>query len=342
MSDNNLQQLYIKANGQLPVRTEALPISGSARRYYRMTDASGNSVLGACNADLRENRTFLYMTRHFLEKGLPVPQIICESEDLSCYLLQDLGDGTLLHFIENHSFSDTVNTEVRNVYRDAIQMLQAFQIRGKEGFDFSAGYPRSAFDRQSMMWDLNYFKYHFLKLMGIPFEEQLLEDDFSTLCSFLLEADCNYFLYRDFQSRNIMIYRDKLYGIDYQGGRKGALQYDLASLLFEAKTHLPSDFREEMLFYYIETLAQHYPVQESTFVHYFYGYVYIRMMQAMGAYGFRGLYEKKPLFIQSIPYGVQILGWLNQKVSLPVKLPELTRLWDSISQIDCAPLLKKC
>jgi len=184
------------------------------------------------------------------------------------------------------------------------------------------------------MWDLNYFKYYFLKLAKVSFNEQLLEDDFNTLCDHLLSADCNFFLYRDFQSRNIMWKDNAPYFIDYQGGRRGSLHYDIASILFEAKTHLPAYVREELLDHYLVSLQKHLNITRETFMEHYYGYVYIRMMQAMGAYGFRGLYEKKPLFLQSIPPVLSHLAWLVDNVELPVKLPELTKVWRTLVESD--------
>jgi hypothetical protein len=191
------------------------------------------------------------------------------------------------------------------------------------------------------MWDLNYFKYYFLKLAKVPFNEQELENDFNGFVDFLLTADCNYFLYRDFQSRNVMMVENKPYFIDYQGGRKGALHYDIASILFEAKTKIPADVREELLDHYLVSLNQYLPVSREVFLKHFYGYVYIRLMQAMGAYGFRGLYEKKELFLQSIPLVLNHLEWLLNNVKLPVQLPELTRVWRYLSESDYIRQLAK-
>ena len=184
-------------------------------------------------------------------------------------------------------------------------------------------YPRASFDRQSINWDLNYFKYYFLKLAGIPFNEQALEDDFSSLTDFLLTADHDYFLYRDFQSRNVMLRGGEPFFLDYQGGRKGALQYDIASLLYDGKADLPPEMRQQLLDHYLECLGSYIPVDREAFMDRYYAYVYVRILQALGAYGFRGFYERKAHFLQSVPFAMKNLGWLAENVKLPIELPAL-------------------
>jgi P-loop ATPase protein family/Phosphotransferase enzyme family len=202
-------------------------------------------------------------------------------------------------------------------------VLPRFQVEASRDLNYKVCYPRAAFDSQSIAWDLNYFKYYFLKLAGIPFNEQSLEDDFSQLTKFLVSAGGDYFLYRDFQSRNIML-RDGLpFFVDYQGGRKGALQYDIASLLYDAKADLPPELRQQLLDRYINRLADFVDLDRAAFMHHYYAYVYVRIMQALGAYGFRGFYERKAHFLQSVPYALKNLRWLLQNVELPVPLPTL-------------------
>ena len=202
-------------------------------------------------------------------------------------------------------------------------MLPRFQIEAGRDINYKACYPRAEFDEQSIAWDLNYFKYYFLKLAGVPFNEQLLEDDFKRLTTFLLSARSDFFLYRDFQSRNIMLRGGQPFFLDYQGGRKGALQYDIASLLFDAKADLPPALRQELLDLYIARAGDFVALERSAFMHHYYAYVYIRVMQAMGAYGFRGFYERKSHFLQSVPYALKNVEWLLQNVELPIALPAL-------------------
>lgn len=299
-----------------------LPPSGSYREYYRMKSVH-KQVLGVYNSDKKENTAFISFTEHFLSKGLPVPAILAKDEESDIYLVEDLGDVTLFSFISAMRQEEEFSPMIVDVYKRVLDVLPEFQITAGRDIDYTKCYPRERFDKQSMMWDLNYFKYYFLKLGKIPFDEQALETDFNTFIDYLLAADCDYFLYRDFQSRNIMLKDGKPYFIDYQGGRAGALHYDLASLLFDAKADLPPQVRTELLHYYIATLKKHTDVNESGFIQMFFGYVLIRIMQAMGAYGFRGFYEKKEHFLKSIPFAIENLKWLLTSVTFPVKVPAL-------------------
>ncbi len=303
-----------------------LPLSGSNRLYYRIY-FNNTSIIAAYNPDYKENRAFVSFARTFKELNLPVPDILYENLDKNIYFLTDLGDSTLLSCINKNNDGHLSESSLE-LYRSSIAYLPFFQVLGSKKIDFSVCYPRSAFDIQSMMWDLNYFKYYFARLAGVPFDEQKLEDDFHRLCEFLLKAPANYFLYRDFQSRNIMILQNKPYFIDFQGGRKGSLQYDIASILFEAKTKLHPDDRQVLLNHYLNSLQQVEKIDFQQFMEYFYAFVFIRMMQAMGAYGFRGLFEKKPLFLQSIPNAIEHLMWLRKNVHLPILLPELEKVFD--------------
>jgi aminoglycoside/choline kinase family phosphotransferase len=302
-----------------------LPPSGSYREYCRLQN-NKRSVIGAFNADVKENTAFLSFTNHFREKGLPVPEIFAVSSDLKKYLLEDLGNVTLFDFLsetrESEGFSETIVAE----YRKVLNVLPKIQIVAGKDMDYSVCYPREAFDKQSMMWDLNYFKYYFLKLAKIPFDEQALEDDFQAFSDYLLSAPSDFFLYRDFQSRNVMLKNGKVHFIDYQGGRRGALQYDLASLLYDGKADIPQEVRAHLFQVYLAELKNYIPVNESEFTSYFNGFVLIRIMQAMGAYGFRGFYEKKEHFLKSIPFAINNLQNLLPELNLPVELPELVNV----------------
>ena len=297
-------------------------LGGSGRQIVRVGNDE-HTAIGILYGVREENVAFLEFSRAFRRNGLPVPKIYEDDLDHGAYLEEDLGDLTLYQFLSEHRKGDEIAPEVVDAYRKVVAILPRFQVEMRDKINYKVCYPRAAFDRQSITWDLNYFKYYFLRLAGIPFSEQALENDFSRLTKFLLSADREFFLYRDFQSRNVMLVGGAPYFLDYQGGRKGALQYDIASLLFDAKADLPPELRQQLLDSYLDSLEIFLPLDRGVFLHYYYAYVYVRVMQALGAYGFRGFYESKPVFLQSVPYALKNIRWLLHNVTLPVALPSL-------------------
>jgi aminoglycoside/choline kinase family phosphotransferase len=297
-------------------------LGGSGRAILRLA-GSGNSAVGIVYSVREENVAFLEFSRHFRRYALPVPEIYGADLAHNAYLEQDLGNTTLFEFLTAHRNGDAIDPLAIDAYRKVVAFLPRFQVEAGRDLNYKVCYPRSSFDRQSIAWDLNYFKYYFLRLAGIPFSEQLLENDFSRLTKFLLSAPHDYFLYRDFQSRNVMLHENQPYFLDYQGGRKGALQYDIASLLYDGKADLPPAVRQELLDYYLDCLSGYIPVDRGAFLEHYYAYVYVRIMQALGAYGFRGFYERKPHFLQSVPFALKNLRWLAHNVRLPIALPAL-------------------
>ena len=333
----NIFQLYKRHFGAEPQTATLLPLSGSDRKYYRLV-RDGQSVIAAYNPNAAENIAFLEFTKHFFNCGLPVPEVLCEDNDNHIYIISDLGDTTLFstlpHKLEQVDFSkDTID-----IYKKVLEILPKFQVEAGKGINYDLCYPRHSFDRQSIMWDLNYFKYYFLKVGGISFDEQKLENCFNDFVKILAEADSDYFLYRDFQSRNIMLVEDKPYFIDYQGGRKGALQYDVASLLYDAKANIPFNLREELLAHYIISLKNYISFDEAEFRELYKAYVLVRVFQAMGAYGFRGFIEKKPVFLQSVPYAVNNIKYLLESGYIPEKLDYFKTIAERIIE---SPLQEK-
>ncbi|WP_456408233.1 RapZ C-terminal domain-containing protein [Caldithrix abyssi] len=325
----HLVKLFERWAGEKAASFEPLPAHGSDRKYYRIKGRHKQAI-GVFNPDLKENIAFLTFTKHFRRLNLNVPEIYLQELDKNIYLEEDLGDTTLFSFLTEVRQKEGFSQKIIDVYKKVAAYLPRFQVEANEGLDYSVCYPRASFDRQSMHWDLNYFKYYFLKLAKIPFDEQSLENDFQTFMDFLLSTDRDYFLYRDFQSRNIMLVNGEPYFIDYQGGRKGALQYDLASLLFDAKADIPAEVRQQLLEEYLKALENYIPVNREKFLQYYYGYVYIRIMQALGAYGFRGFYERKEHFLKSVPYAIQNLEWLLHNADLPIDIPQLTAVWEQL------------
>jgi len=324
--DQALRLLFERRFGEPIERIASLKADGSNRKLYRLASAS-RTAIGVASPDDRENRAFLEFSRHFRECGLPVPEIYAEELDRGIYLEEDLGDTTLFQFLTANRTEGGLSSETLDLYRQVVELLPWFQIEGGRTLNYDLCYPRSGFDKQSMLWDLNYFKYYFLRLAKIPFSEQALEDDFERLTEFLLTADRRFFLYRDFQSRNIMLRDGAPFFIDYQGGRRGALQYDVASLLYDAKADLPFDVRDELVERYLEAASKLAPIDRGVFLAHYPGYVHIRIMQAMGAYGLRGFYERKQHFLASIPYAIRNLEYLLRTAEIPVELPELTQVW---------------
>jgi aminoglycoside/choline kinase family phosphotransferase len=341
-----LQRLFEKHFGSPATRVEPLQgkLGGSGRRIVRVFGKDATAI-GVLHDVPEENIAFLEFSRHFRRHGLPVPEIFAEDLDHGAYLEEDLGDTTLFEFLSANRSNERVSDRVVETYRAVIEVLPRFQIEVGRSLNYKVCYPRASFDRQSIAWDLNYFKYYFLRLAGIPFNEQALEKDFSRLSKFLLQADHDYFLYRDFQSRNIMLREGQPFFLDYQGGRKGALQYDVASLLYDAKADLPPDMRQELLNHYLQVLPRFAAVSADRFMEHYHAFVYVRIMQAMGAYGFRGFFERKTHFLQSVPYALRNLRWLLSNVHLPIEVPALMdafmKIVDSETLQQLSPVVEK-
>jgi aminoglycoside/choline kinase family phosphotransferase len=308
-------------------------LGGSGRKIIRLSSEKITAI-GILYNVREENVAFLEFSGHFRRHGLPVPEIYAEDLGHGAYLEEDLGNTTLFEFLSGHRNGAAIAPEAVEAYRKVVAILPRFQVEAGRDLNYKVCYPRASFDRQSIAWDLNYFKYYFLRLAGIPFNEQALEDDFSRLTKFLLSASRDYFLYRDFQSRNIMLREAGPFFVDYQGGRKGALQYDIASLLYDAKADLPPDLRQQLLDHYFDSLAGSLDLDRAGFMQYYYAYVYVRIMQALGAYGFRGFYERKEHFLQSVPYALKNLRWLLHNVELPIALPTLMEAFKSMVASD--------
>jgi len=321
------QHYHVPATDARPLQGQ---LGGSGRTIVRLT-GGGSSAIGIQYSVREENVAFIEFTRHFRRHGLPVPEIYAEDLNAGAYLEEDLGDTTLFEFLGANRTGDGIAPQAMEAYRKVVAVLPRFQVEAGRDLDYSVCYPRDSFDHQSIAWDLNYFKYYFLRLAGVPFNEQALENDFVRLTNFLLGAKSNYFLYRDFQSRNVMLRDGQPYFLDYQGGRKGALQYDIASLLYDGKADLPPEMRQELLDFYLDCLGSYAQVDRAEFMEHYYAFVYVRILQALGAYGFRGFYERKTHFLQSVPYALKNLRWLGEHVKLPIALPALMAALDGIA-----------
>lgn len=315
MNTDILSKLYNDIIGQEPARIIELPASGSNRRYFRLEGPQ--SIIGAIGTSREENEAFIYMAERFRAKGLPVPEVLAVSDDHMAYIQQDLGDLSLFQAIEKGRLTRSYGIEEKDLIAKTLTLLPDIQFAGKDNFDFTKCYPSSSFDMRTIMWDLNYFKYCFLKATGLDFQEDRLEDDFVKMARVLMESDCSTFMYRDFQSRNVMIKDGNPWFIDFQGGRRGPFYYDVASFLWQAKANFPESLREEMIDVYIDSLGKYVDVDREEFRSKLRHFVLFRTLQVLGAYGFRGYFEKKPHFMQSVPYAIA-----NLRALLSVDYPE--------------------
>lgn len=317
-----LSNLFLQTFLSTPKSIEEISAHGSNRKYFRII-ADKINCIGVYNEDYKENEAFVSYAVQMKQNGINVPEIYAVDLKNNIYLQEDLGDETLFSFLQKNDIETALP-----IYEQILSHLVSIQTM--KNFDYSKAYPRKDFDVQSIAWDLNYFKYYFLKLADIPFNEQLLENDFKNLSNYLISAPNEYFLFRDFQSRNIMLHKNKVYFIDFQGGRKGALQYDVASLLFDGKVKLSSQQRERLLNCYINEVSKKIDINKETFVQQFYAFCYIRIMQAMGAYGFRGYFQRKDSFLKSIPNALKNIAYLQQNTTLPISLPELNKIFQQM------------
>jgi UPF0042 nucleotide-binding protein len=323
---NAISELFRKWRGKDPVSVDVLPQSGSERRYFRLHDEAG-SYIGTYGLNIRENETFIYFSRHFKEKGLAVPQILAVSEDWFCYIQEDFGNVSLLTRLENEGFTD----EIFGLFRDSLVKLAELQVKGDKGMDYSRCLTNQEFGRQAIMADLLYFKYYFLDAMRKPYDKQRLIDDFEALSNYLTHTEYKYFMFRDFQSRNIMITNEgkgDIRFIDYQGGMKGAPQYDVASMLWQARANLPEEWKSKLLEEYIAAFEKIIgkKVDKQVFKSQYYGYVLIRLLQVLGAYGFRGLFERKAQFLTSIPLALRNLKDFLKDQSIGISVPEFRKV----------------
>jgi len=320
----------IEKTGHSFVSASSLPRSGSSRQYFRLVVDSGKkSFVGVYNSDLKENITHYSFTQHFINKGLPVPTIYATSDDYCYFILDDIGDESLFAHLEKNK-NKLSNIAIERLFEKAIDDLLRFQIDGIQGLDLEKAYPIAFFNRRSVLWDLNYFKYFFIKTNELTFDENQLENDFHNIVKRIMQADMRYFNYRDFQSRNIMLHRNSYYYIDFQGGRKGPLQYDLVSLVYQAKANLNQTQRKHLLCYYLNQLEKKLPRAVAGFEKYYTDFIYLRLMQVLGAYGYRGLFQRKPHFLQSIYPAISNLETLLEEKQFSVKLPELENIFKQI------------
>ncbi len=342
----NILAELTRSIGEMP--KDILPIaeSGSARKYFRVI-TDNKSLIGTYSNNVEENEAFLTFSNHFHDLGLNVPEVFAVNEERTCYLQSDFGDDNLFAHVQKalvaagpstpstgSGTSTSLGENVVTLYKKALGHLVKLQVLGHQSLDYSKAYPTERFDRQAIIDDLNYFKYYFIKPHEeIDFNETRLGKDFEAFADFVSQAPCDFFMYRDFQSRNIMVKDGDLYFIDFQGGRKGPLNYDVVSLLYQVKAQIPQAIRDELVNYYKTELSQYMSPEAVKFDTYQPYFVYLRLMQVLGAYGFRGLIQKKSHFIESIPYALKELRIWNEKNPLNA-YPELQHVLSQLSTLN--------
>lgn len=317
-------KLYQSYTNEAAIRIEKLPQSGSDRIYFRIYASNNNTFIATYNLNVKENGTFIYFSKHFKAKGLPVPTVFCVNDAQTIYIQEDLGTESLLNKLEQHGHE----SYAYGLFEKSLKALASIQIKGDDGLDYSQCLTAKEFGKQAIMSDLLYFKYYFLDTLQLPYDKQAMLDDFEALSTYLTKTENKYFMFRDFQSRNILVEKDDVYFIDFQGGMKGALQYDVASLLWQAKAQLSEDWKDRLLNYYMDEVDSLLGKQmdRTTFVSQYNGYVLIRLLQVLGAYGFRGLFERKAHFLSSIPLALQNLKFFIEHKRVGIITPEFDRM----------------
>ena len=324
-----IKKLFASFSKAPIISVTKIPQSGSIRIYFRII-TENKSFIATYGDNVKENQAFIYFSNEFKKKNCPVPEIYAVNEEQTIYIQEDFGDISLLNKLEELGFVD----EVYQLFQKSIQALVHLQITGDQGLDYTHCITSKEFGKQAILSDLLYFKYYFWDALQLPYDKEKLLNDFEQLSEYLSEADYKYFMFRDFQSRNILVENDEIHFIDYQGGMKGAVQYDLASMLWQAKANLPDEWKNNLLDYYIDCAEKNLnkKIDRVLFTNRYHGYVLIRLMQVLGAYGFRGLFERKAHFLTSIPLGLRNLKWFLQHKKTGLHLPEFERILYIITQ----------
>jgi aminoglycoside/choline kinase family phosphotransferase len=321
---DRIKDLFAAFSTDTITSIDKLPQAGSERHYYRIHTTNKNFIV-THGANIKENESFIYFSGHFGKSKLATPKIFCINTEKDIYIQEDFGDVSLLNKLEDNGYTATVY----DLYKTSLHQLALLQVKGHNDLDYKKCLTNSSFGKQAIMADLLYFKYYFLDALRKPYDKQKLIDDFEALSNYLSHTEYKFFMFRDFQSRNIMVKEDNTVGfIDYQGGMKGAPQYDVASLLWQAKANLPDEWKQKLLEDYInsfETIVAE-TVDRDVFRSQYNGYVLIRLLQVLGAYGFRGLFERKAHFLTSIPLALQNLKWFINNQSVGIAVPEFKKM----------------
>lgn len=319
-----IEQLYRQWKGEELCGIDVLPQSGSDRRYFRLHRSQGVSLIATYGNNIKENEAFIYFAGHFHNKALPVPEIFTVSSDRTFYIQEDLGEISLLQILEEKGYVP----EVYQLFKESLNQLVRLQVLGDIDLDYDQCLTNKDFGKQAILADLLYFKYYFLDALAKPYDKQKLMDDFEALSNYLTHTEYKYFMFRDFQSRNILVKSGQVHFIDFQGGMKGAPQYDVASILWQARANLPEDWKNDLLEDYMDALetVSGQQLEKNNFRSQYNGYVLIRLLQVLGAYGFRGLFERKAQFLTSIPQALKNLRSFVDDNNIGISLPEFKKV----------------
>jgi len=321
---DEIKEVFKQHNDAVINTVDKLPQAGSERHYYRI-NTTDKTFIATYGANIKENEAFIYFSYHFKKKNLSTPEIFYVSDDKKIYVQEDFGDTSLLDRLETNGFTD----EVYTLYKKSLTALALLQVKGDTGLDYNKCLTNASFGKQAIMADLLYFKYYFLDALRRPYDKQKLIDDFEALSNYLSHTEYKFFMFRDFQSRNIMVTQDEeVHFIDYQGGMKGAPQYDVASLLSQARANLSEDWKQRLLEDYMDAFEKTIDnqIDREVFRSQYNGYVLIRMLQVLGAYGFRGLFERKAHFLTSIPLALENLKGFFNTQSIGIAVPEFKKV----------------
>ena len=320
----NIKELFKKFNATAILRIEKIPQSGSDRTYFRIYCENKKSYIATFSNNIKENNAFIYFSNHFKKINAPVPEVFAVNEEGNIYIQEDFGDVSLLNVLE----SNGQNELSLNLFKKSLNALANLQINGDKNLDYTQCITSKEFGQQAILSDLLYFKYYFLDTLKIPYDKEKLINEFEAISNYLAHADHKCFMFRDFQSRNILVNNNEVYFIDYQGGMKGALQYDVASLLWQAKANLTDQWKDDLLQYYMDCVDAQFdePLDRTIFINQYNGYVLIRLLQVLGAYGFRGLFERKAHFLTSIPLALSNLKWFLQNKKIGISFPVFEEL----------------
>jgi aminoglycoside/choline kinase family phosphotransferase len=318
-----LKRLFVDHFGRAP--SEVLPIKGhgSERQIYRLR-AGDFSCIGVVGNDLKENSAFLYFTRHFLSHLLPVPEVLAVTDSCLAYLLEDLGDLTLYDLAtKSRKVGESLGEDVEKAYSSAIQALPLFQIKAGSTVDYVHCCGSQEYGENDFLNDMHSFRNNFLDSVEVKYQAAALEQDFCSLAKHLGQVPRKYFLYRDFQARNIMWKESKPYFLDYQAGRKGPLQFDVVSIMFQSQVGIPKDSHDRLVEIYLDSVGELIPINRGDFMDYYPGFVYIRLMQVLGAYGKLGLHQGRKYFLVGIPKAISNIVAAMDRYGLPLNLPHL-------------------